>query len=65
MITCEQCGKANGSRKLGNSWVCVDCKIGDVKTTLVNRGGKVIIVREKIIGYEIEDESLSRENDVE
>ncbi|TXK76605.1 hypothetical protein [Paenibacillus sp. N3.4] len=57
MITCEQCGKTNGYRKLGNSWVCADCKIGDVKTTLQNSGGKVTIVKEKIIGYEIEGEN--------
>lgn len=66
MITCEQCGKTNGSKELGNSWVCEDCKIGGVKTTLMNRGGKVTIVREKIIGYEIEKGGvLSREGEVE
>ncbi|KRF08133.1 hypothetical protein ASG89_17050 [Paenibacillus sp. Soil766] len=56
MITCEQCGETNGSRKLGNSWICGDCKIGDVKTTLKNKAGKVTMVIEKIVGYEGEDE---------
>ncbi|NRF95796.1 hypothetical protein HQN89_33765 [Paenibacillus frigoriresistens] len=59
MITCEQCGTTNGFRKLENSWVCEDCKIGDVKTILMNSGGKVTIVREEITGYEKEGESLS------
>lgn len=61
MITCEQCSKTNGSRKLGNSWICGDCKIGNVKTTLVNKAGKVTMVREKVEGYAIESESLSEE----
>lgn len=54
MITCEQCGTTSGFRKLANSWVCEDCKIGDVKTTLLNSGGKVTIVKEKITGNENE-----------
>ena len=65
MITCEQCGKTNGSRKIGNSWVCGDCKIGNVKTTLMNKAGKVTMVKEKVEGYTFEVESLSKENKVE
>ncbi|KRE49764.1 hypothetical protein ASG85_23080 [Paenibacillus sp. Soil724D2] len=61
MITCEQCGTTNGFRKLGNSWVCEDCKIGDVKTTLMNSGGRVTIIKEKITGCEVEGEPLSRQ----
>ncbi|MNW10042.1 hypothetical protein D3C71_2071790 [compost metagenome] len=61
MITCEQCGKTNGSRRLGNSWICGDCKIGDVKTTLMNKAGKITIVREKIVGYDLDDKSGSSE----
>ncbi|KQX48486.1 hypothetical protein [Paenibacillus sp. Root444D2] len=60
MITCEQCGTTNGFRKLGNSWVCEDCKIGDVKTTLMNSGGKVTIIKEKITGCEVEGEPISK-----
>jgi hypothetical protein len=58
MITCEQCGHVNGSRsgKTGSSWICEDCKIGDVKVTLTNKDGKVTIVREKRISLEIEEE---------
>ena len=26
-ITCEQCGKTNGSEAVGNSWICEDCKV--------------------------------------
>jgi ribosomal protein L37AE/L43A len=59
MITCEQCGTTNGFRKSGNSWVCEDCKIGEVKTTLMNSGGKVTIVREKKTGHEFEGEPIS------
>ncbi|MGO4495609.1 hypothetical protein AB4114_06845 [Paenibacillus sp. 2RAB27] len=65
MITCEQCGKTNGSRKIGNSWVCGDCKIGEVKTILKNKAGTVTMVKEKIVGYESDDESLSRDHKVE
>ena len=54
MITCELCGKTNGSRELGNSWICEDCKIGEVKTTLINSGGNIIIIKEKIKGYDTE-----------
>ncbi|NOU87260.1 hypothetical protein GC102_15915 [Paenibacillus sp. LMG 31460] len=60
MITCEHCGTTNGFRKLENSWVCEDCKIGDVKTTVMNSGGKVTIVREKITGDEFEGEPKSK-----
>ncbi|WP_187274497.1 hypothetical protein [Paenibacillus sp. N3.4] len=34
MITCEQCGKANGHGEIGNSWVCHDCKMGEDLTPL-------------------------------
>ncbi|GGA09385.1 hypothetical protein GCM10008018_63800 [Paenibacillus marchantiophytorum] len=60
MITCEQCGKADGFRKSANNWICEDCKIGDVKTTLTNKGGTVTIVREQITGYEAQGERSSR-----
>ena len=59
MITCEQCGKNNGSRELGTSWICEDCKIGQVKRTLINSGGKVIRIKEKINGQEPEEDSLN------
>ncbi|MBP1962149.1 ribosomal protein L37AE/L43A [Paenibacillus aceris] len=63
MITCEQCGKTNGFRKPANNWICEDCKIGDVKTTLTNKGGTVTIVRERIIGYEAQGDGSARENE--
>ncbi|NQX66507.1 hypothetical protein HQN90_10255 [Paenibacillus alba] len=63
MITCEQCGTTNGFKKLGNSWICEDCKIGEVKTTLKSKDGVVTLVREKITGYEVQNEGSSRKNE--
>ncbi len=27
MITCEDCGKFTDGQKIGNHWVCEDCRI--------------------------------------
>jgi hypothetical protein len=27
MITCGECGKTNGQGKIGESWICADCKV--------------------------------------
>jgi ribosomal protein L37AE/L43A len=26
MITCNDCGRLNEGKELGNSWICEDCK---------------------------------------
>jgi len=27
VITCQECGKMNGSGQIGTSWICEDCKV--------------------------------------